>query len=579
MYVRYFMWQFVGREADTQDAGWTAGLGAQPATAGATPSEMAGRNVYFGLPLLLGLVGIAFHVQRDWRRALAVAVLFLVTGVGIILYLNQTPFQPRERDYSYVASFFAFALWVGIGATGLVELAAEAMERRAEGLRRAVAVALAAVLLLAVPGWMATENWHDHDRSGQRIATDFAQNLLESTAPNAILFTNGDNDTFPLWYLQEVMGVRRDVRVVNLSLLNTTWYIRQLRDQASRTSAPLPISLTDAEIAALQPQLFEPGEVSLPVDRQRFGDVGFAGRVTDAPETMTWALEGQPLGDGRSVLYVADRVVLDILQSVAEDGWQRPVYFASTVARDSELGLQAFFQNEGLARRVVPVRRDTRDPEGTVVPEITLARLGAFQYRGLNDPGVYLDENSRNMADGYRSRFGAIATSLARQGRQAEARALLARLDQEVSAATVPMSFGSLYTLAEAYGAAGDVPRTKAILRRAEAIALDQLGAAVASRSQGEVGRAVQYVQLVQTGYLLANAPEEAAAVTGRLATALGDPSLRASVAEMRAASVQYRRQRDSLDAAVVRGPVAAPQPAAPSAADTATPAGSPAGR
>ena len=552
MYWRYFMWQFVGRTSDTQDAGWTAGIGPQPPAEGLTPSETASRNVYFGLPLLLGLIGIAFHVQRDWRRALAVFVLFLVTGVGIILYLNQTPFQPRERDYSYVASFFAFAIWVGLGATGLVELTAQAMARQSEGLRRTAAVLIAAVLFVAVPGWMARENWHDHDRSGQRIPTDFARNLLESTAPNAILFTNGDNDTFPLWYLQEVMGVRRDVRVVNLSLLNTPWYIKQLRDQTNRLSAPLPMSLTDDQIARLQPTLFQPGPVELPVDRQRFGDVSFAGRIDAAarPQTMTWTLEGQPLGDGRSVLYVADLVVLDILRSVAEDGWQRPVYFASTVAQDSELSLQPFFQNEGLARRVVPVRRDTRDPDGTVVPEITLARVANFQFRGLNDPDVYLDENARNMADGYRTRFGSVATALARQGRTAEARALLGRLDREVSAETIPVGFGSLYTLAEAYRAAGQTDRMNATLRRAGDLAIKQVEAAAASGSRSALERAFQFVQFVQTSYLLGDAPAEAAAFSARFATAIGDPRERRSVEEMRAAGVQLRRQRDSLDAA-----------------------------
>ena len=551
MYWRYFMWQFVGKVNDTQDAGWTAGLGAQPPEPDLAPSEAASRNVYFGLPLLLGLIGMAFHVQRDWRRALAVFVLFLVTGVGIILYLNQTPFQPRERDYSYVASFFAFALWIGLGATGLVELTAEALRGRGETLRRAAATAVAVALLVAVPGLMAAQNWDDHDRSGVRIPSDFARNLLESTAPNAILFTNGDNDTFPLWYLQEVMNVRRDVRVVNLSLLNTPWYIRQLRDQASRTSAPLPMSLTDAQVDGLQPQLFTPADYTLPVDRQRFGDAGFAGRIgaADLPREMTWRLEGQPVGEGQAALYVSDLVVLDILTSVAEDGWRRPVYFASTVAQDSELSLQPFFQNEGLARRVVPVRRDTPDPDGTVVPEIALARLANFRLRGLNDPDVYLDENARNMADSYRTRFGAIATALARQGRTADARALLARLDREVSSETIPLGFGSLYTLAEAYREAGDTVRMRATLRQAEDDVFGQIARARAGGAPGELERAYQFLQFVQTGYLLGGAPEAAAALTARLATALGDPSLRQSVDEMRAAGADLRRQRDSLGA------------------------------
>ena len=379
MYGRYFMWQFAGKASDVQDSAWISGLSDRPAT-GPTPSERAGQNVYFFLPLLLGLIGLAVHVQRDWRRALAVGVLFLVTGVGIIVYLNQTPYQPRERDYSYVASFFAFALWIGIGATGLVELATDALRGRGAAAQRLAGLAVAAALFLAVPGLMAAQNWDDHDRSGRRIATDFARNLLESTAPNAILLTNGDNDTFPLWYLQEVEGVRRDVRVVNLSLLNTPWYIRQLRDQASRESAPIPMSVTDADLAGisgpidvqptgnLAPRLIGETEAALPVDRRAFSDVAVAGRIDDVPSAMRWQLRGAPFGQGQSVLYTADLAVLDILKNVAEGGWQRPVYFASTVAESSELGLQPYFQNEGLARRVVPIDRGTTDPDGALVP-------------------------------------------------------------------------------------------------------------------------------------------------------------------------------------------------------------------
>ena len=574
MYWRYFMWQFVGKAADTQDSGWISGLGGKGELDGLTPSERAGRNAYYGLPFLLGLIGLGLHVQRDWRRAFAVGVLFLVTGLGIIVYLNQTPFQPRERDYSYVASFFAFSLWIGIGATGLIELAAEALgwkrpepgvgpaeaELRAETApsrftRTPVLGVIAAVLFLAVPGWMTVENYDDHDRSGRRIATDFARNLLESTAPNAILFTNGDNDTFPLWYLQEVEGVRRDVRVVNLSLLNTDWYIRQLKNQSSRESAPVPFTVTDAEIDALgnadadgepnpsgplAPALFQPRDVALPVDGRSFLDETLAGRVDPAevPSQMAWRLDGRPLGDGRSLLYTADLAVLDILRAVAADGWRRPVYFASTVGQESELGLQPYFQNEGLARRVVPLRRPTTSPDGVVVPEIAAERLSNFQFRGLDDPSVYLDENARNMADGYRSRLGSVAAQLAEQGDADGARALLATLQEKVPAETVPVSFGSLYSLSEAYRAAGDRGQMLAVLAEAEDLALRELQAA---RSPGEQDRAIQYVQFVQTAYVLGDAFDEASALSGRIAELLGDPSIEQSPDEIRAEAARLR--------------------------------------
>jgi MFS family permease len=550
MYGRYFMWQFVGKASDKQDAGWISGLRGRGDPPGTTPSEAAGRNIYFGLPLLLGLIGLFLHAQRDWRRALALLVLFLISGVGIILYLNQTPFQPRERDYSYVASFFAFALWIGIGATGLIELATEALRTRAAAMQRVVAVALAAVLFVAVPGWMTIENYDDHDRSGRRIATDFARNMLESTAPNAILFTNGDNDTFPLWYLQEVMGVRRDVRVVNLSLLNTPWYIRQLRDQWSRESAPLPMTLTDEQIDQLQPAAFEAMDVTLPVDPSKLLDETIGRRVNRAtlPRQITWRLEGRPLGDGRGVLYNADLAVLDILKAVAEDGWQRPVYFASTVAQDSELGLQAFFQNEGLARRVVPVQRGIGDPDGVVVPEILNARLRNFAFRGLADPAVYHDENARNMADGYRTRFASLAAGMTAAGDTASARALLARVIAEVPAETIPTGFGSLYMLSEAYRLMGDTPRMIAILQQAETFALDQVRRAEGSQSSQQ--QAAQYIQFVQTAYLLGGAYDEAAAFSQKVGEVLGDPRFARSPAQMRAEGERLQQARDSTDLA-----------------------------
>ncbi|HYE94589.1 MAG TPA: DUF2723 domain-containing protein [Rubricoccaceae bacterium] len=539
MYVRYFLWNFVGRAGDHQGGAWATGLfeDAPPADA-LTPSERAGYNFYFGLPLLLGLAGMAFHFVRDWRRAFAVLVLFFVTGVGIILYLNQTPLQPRERDYSYVASFFAFALWIGIGATGLMEMASGALAARGEGLRRALVPVVGAALLLVVPGWMLAVNYDDHDRSGRRLATDFAVNMLESTAPNAIVFTNGDNDTFPLWYAQEVLGVRRDVRVVNLSLLNTPWYIRQLKNQWSRESAPLPMTLTDEEVAYLDYVVgFEPQDVSLPVPRGRLSEV--VGDTAGVPATMTWRLEGRAFGGDQRLLQVSDRAVLDILIANAQQGWQRPIYFASTVGRDSELGLQPFFQDEGLARRVVPVRTENAGPDGRVVPEIALDRLSKFRFRNLADPSVYYDENERNLADSYRPALADFALGLATQGRPAEARAVMDRLMREVPFETIPPDAFSLYAMSGAYEAMGDSAAVRATLRRMEAFVLRDLGPGASPDAQR---RATQFAQIVQGAYLRNGAYEEASAFLDRLALLSGDPRLRTSPESLRRETEAMRR-------------------------------------
>ena len=535
MYTRYFLWNFVGKASDEQNAPWTDGLlrNVDTAANAATPSERAGFNAYYWLPFLLGLVGLVFHFVRDWRRAFAVGVLFFITGIGIILYLNQTPLQPRERDYSYVASFFAYSLWVGIGATGLISLAARALADagKSAGLRLGAGAAIAVLLLAAVPGLMIAENYDDHDRSGRYAAPDFAYNMLQSLAPNAILFTNGDNDTFPLWYLQEVEGVRRDVRVTNLSLLQTPWYIKQLKNQWSRESAPLPMTYTsDREVDALAPMQWQPREVSLPVGGLSSETRADLGNPTSLPDQISWTVQGRPYAQDFNVVYVNDLVVLSILAANAQAGWERPVYFATTAARDSQLDLGPYLQAEGLALRVTPIESDT--PGGRVVPEVLLDRLSKFRFTNLDDPDVYFDENVRNMMDNYRSAvFAPAATELARQGREAEARALLERLEAEVPFGTIPPDFIALYQLADAYAALGERERVVALMREAEPIAVRELEAATSTR---DINLAVQYVQTVQSIYLQNGAFEEAAAFSGQIADALGDESYRQTTDELR---------------------------------------------
>jgi MFS family permease len=537
MYVRYFLWQFVGRASDVQDAAWASGLVREASATGdgaeivQTPSERASRNVYYGLPLLLGLIGMAFHFNRDWRRAFAVAVLFLITGIGIIVYLNQTPMQPRERDYSYVASFFAYSLWIGIGATGLISLTVGALADKARNLRLGAAGAVAAVSFLAVPGLVLQQNYDDHDRSGRYVAPDFAYNMLQSLAPDAIIFTNGDNDTFPLWYLQEVEGVRRDVRVVNLSLLQTPWYIKQLKNQWSRASAPLPMTYSsDRDIDAIAPTQWQPREITLPVRGLSAETREQLGNPVALPDTMTWRVEGRPYAQDFNVLYVNDQVVLSILAANAQQGWERPIYFATTAARDSQVDLDAYFQAEGLANRVVPIRHE--GPGERIVPEVLIDRLSKFRFTNLDDPDVYFDENIRNMMDNYRSSVIApAAEGLAGQGRTAAAQALLDRIEAEIPFETIPPDFISLYLLAEAHAALGDRERVIELMTAAETHALDQLLTATTQRA-ANIG--VQYYQTVQAVYLDSGAFDQAATFSNQIADALGDESFRLSAEELR---------------------------------------------
>lgn len=434
MYVRYFNWNFIGREADIQDAGWRSGF-EEPAY----PDNKA-NNAYFFIPFLLGLFGMIYHFNSDWQRALAIMALFIVTGLAIIVFLNQTPYQPRERDYAYVGSFFAFSIWIGLGVTGLVEMIKSYANNKALGYAAVV------FCLLASPVWMGSQNWDDHDRSNRYVAPDYARNLLESTAPNSILFTNGDNDTFPLWYLQEVEGVRTDVRIVCLSLLNTDWYIKQLRDQWSHESAPLPISLTDEEVERVTAGIsqWRPQNMEIPVDkemlREAFSDdrnykesigvkpdtslsilqsgIDFEMPVDSLDETVSWQLNGRLYGEdqqGNKIYYlqVQDRLILDILET---NNWLRPVYFANTVSDQSQLNLQNYFRTEGKAYRVVP-KNFGAGRDGYMDTEIFTDRLENFQFREWNNPDLYLDENIRRMLSNYRFNFMALAMEFKDQGK------------------------------------------------------------------------------------------------------------------------------------------------------------------
>ena len=529
MYGRYFLWNFAGRAKDEQGSGWITGLSDRETEAYvyATPSEAASRNAYFALPLLLGLFGLLYHFRRDERRALAVLALFLVTGVGLVIYLNEIPRTPRERDYIYVASFFAFALWIGIGAAGLIELLKTHIQSAVRNLQSAVVWGLGALLFLAVPGWMLLQNYDDHDRSGRYLARDFAYNMLMSVEENAILFTEGDNDTYPLWYLQSVEGVRPDVRVVCLALLNAPWYPKQLRDQWAYAAAPLPISLSDETLDDLAPAAWTPRTAQLPVAVDQLveqTEMRISLEDTSGFENpMRWTLEGRPYSEEVRVLYPVDQVVLDILAGNAAQGWRRPIYFAATTSPDSRLGLEPYFQREGLAQRVVPIRHDT--PYGRIVPGIMLDRLAKFRFTRLNDPSVYFDPSSRGMADShYRAAYAYTAATLADQGRRQEAKRLLDTVHEAVPPDTIPLTFYAAYSMAQTYQTLGEDAHALALWRYAEPYVFQDVRTAT---NPQWLGQAVRQVQYMQRAYVQARDFDGAAALGHRLADLLDDDAFR----------------------------------------------------
>jgi len=494
MFWRYFLWNFVGRESDVQQAGvlwpWDGGTAGLPERI----ADSKARNNFLALPLLLGVLGLVFHVRRDARSAGIVGLLFLFTGLAIVVYLNQPPIEPRERDYTFTGATFAFAIWIGLGVLALAELLKTVL--RADGVR-AGAVTL---LGLVVPGLMAAQGWDDHDRSNRYTSVDSAKNLLNSCAKDAILFTNGDNDTFPLWYAQQVEGLRPDVRVAVLSYLNTDWYINQMKQQAN-ASAPLPSTLPADRYAQgtndYLPYAENPNvpEVSLPDFVRLVGQNSDLLKVSygDGSNTLmsfpstkfylpvdTAAVEklGIIPKDRRGQLVsrlefdlgkgAMEKKTLFILDVLAANQWQRPVYFATSVARQEDhLGLEPYFQLEGLAWRVLPLKDPAYNPRGEVgyvQKDILYPRLmQQFAYRGLNDGTLFQDENSRVFPSNYRDKFARLANTYLAAGDTATAR----RIADQCLAAIPDQGIAYDYyspQLVPALVAGGERPRANQIL-------------------------------------------------------------------------------------------------------------------
>ena len=467
MYWRYFMWNFVGRQNDVQgmmrntmEGNWVSGIKAfDDLRLDSDTSQVIYRdkhnfasNHFYALPFLLGLLGLWFHFKRNKFDAWVVLCFFLLTGVAITVYLNQTPYQPRERDYAYVGSFYAFAIWIGFGVLFIYDL----LSKKSAAVAAAVG---ATALSLVVPGIMAQQGWNDHDRSLRTLARDCAVDYLQSCAPNAILFTNGDNDTFPLWYAQEVEGIRTDVRVVNLSLLQTDWYIKQMR-RAAYTSMPVPFTIPEEKLEASKlevayytgesgskPTLLKDvidyitsddpakkfdggGELmdvmptrnfyvnvdSLKVMRNKVISVKDTNRLS---KRISWDI------GGRSYITKNDLMVLDL---IAHNDWKRPIYFAVTTGDEAYVGLKKYFQLEGLAYRFVPIKQtDNEEAQGGRVNTEAMYNniMTKFLWGGMDKKGVNLDENCVRMTGNLRMQMGVLAGALINEGKNKKAKLVL----------------------------------------------------------------------------------------------------------------------------------------------------------
>lgn len=503
MYWRYFMWNFAGKQNDIQGHGspvegnWLSGINfidsVRLGPQNNLPDTMAsnrGYNRYFMLPLLLGIFGMLFQLRRRPNDTLVVALLFFMTGLAIVIYLNQTPFQPRERDYSYVGSFYAFAIWIGLGVLSLYNFFSKKINRKVAG------IAATTLALVAAPALMAVENWDDHDRSNRYLTRDMAFNYLSSLAPNAIVFTNGDNDTFPLWYAQEVEGFRTDVKIVNLSLLNTEWYINDMMRRKTYDAPPIPLSLQpiqyrdgtrdfvflvenenlqgfhdvrsivqfvasdDQRTRIRTSRGFEDflptRNFRLPVDSARVLANG-----TVAPEdahlivpAVEWVLPGNGLQKNQLI-------VLDML---ATNNWERPVYFAITTGPEAYMGLEEFFQLEGMVYKLVPIRTPETDGQpGRINTRILYDNImNNFVWGNIYDPDVYLSEDHRRITVNFRNIMQRLAFALIEENKNDSAIAVLDRAMEVMPESQVPFNYFNLL-IAEAYYLAGDADKGRAI--------------------------------------------------------------------------------------------------------------------
>ena len=428
MYVRYLLWNYVGAAGDEQDAGITW-------------------KDTFGIPLILGLIGMYYHFRKDWKTALVYFITFIVMGLALALYQNQQDPQPRERDYFYVGSFLVFSMWIAIGLIAVADF----IKTRLRDVRmyRWGLVGSLVVFTAAIPVNFLRLNWHDHDRSRNYIAWDYSYNILQTCDKDAIIFTNGDNDTFPLWYLQDVEGVRRDIRIVNLSLVNTPWYILQLKNEQPHGAMKVPISLSDGQIDRLQPTAWEPRKMEISVPKEVYDRFRITDTATIHQGKVTFTLPNTiQFGDVKAIK-VQDIMVWDIVRT---NVWQRPVYFAVTVSPDSKIGLDDYMWMDGLAWRLQPNKAPSGDVgihaaimdanlmKDNVVP--SKEPQYGYLFRGLNDSSIYFDENIRRLTMNYRYSFIRLALYYQMvENRPDRGKEVLARMESLVPRSVIPMDW------------------------------------------------------------------------------------------------------------------------------------------
>ena len=454
MYLRYFAWNFIGQGTVFGPDRFII-------------ETFSPKGLFF-MPFLLGIAGVWHHFKNDLPRAFAILILFIFTGIMIVLYLNQPDPQPRERDYVYVGSFFAFSIWIGIGISWIIAKVGETF-RAFRTIQKPAVLAAFSLCLYMGPAIEFDHNFDSHDRRGNYMAWDYGYNILQSCEKDGIIFTNGDNDTFPIWYLQEVEGIRKDVNIVNLSLLNTNWYIKQLK----YGNPAVPVTLSDNEIEAIAPRVWTERSVTVPVPASAYNtyskDVHEKFDLLEITADTVMSFNVAPTfttPDGNQTgLRVQDILLEHIIRA---NNWERPVYIAMTVSEKNKLGLHEYLRTDGLAFKLVPFSN-----RYLAVELLTSNIIDVFRYRGYNDPDVYFDRTQKDMLQNLRVAFFNASNFYSTNQMVDEAARLLGEMEQRIPADLIPFpDYRTRLQIAQLYFRNNEMEKVDEILD--EILAQDQ---------------------------------------------------------------------------------------------------------
>lgn len=458
MFNRYLLWNYVGKESTVQDAGIKM-------------------SQLLAIPFLIGLFGLFYHYQKDWKMASVFLIMFIFLGYLTAFYQNQQQPQPRERDYFYVGAFFVFSIWIALGVRGILDVIKDSI--KSVNIQKPAYAAIIAILTVLIPLNMVRANYFGNDRSRNFVPWDYSYNILQSAAPNAIIFTNGDNDTFPLWYLQDVEGVRRDVRIANLSLLNTGWYIKQLKNTSPHGTPKIKMNLSEAQIEKIAPSQWETRTMNVPVFPETYAAFGITDTAVTKVGKITWDMKPSVNFGNIKAVRAQDIVAMDIVRSNFNI---RPVYFAVTTPDNSKIGLNDYLKMEGLAFRLTPEKDDFVSGIDTeimwkqlmVEPEgFSKEYEPGFKFRGLADSTIFMDDNHKRLTLNYRNSYIRLAMNfLYSQQDKQKTIEVLDKMEQNIPRKLHPMDYRLLNDIAIRYLEAGAYETYKVYAREIEAAAL-----------------------------------------------------------------------------------------------------------